>query len=62
MRSRQARHLEKELQDTSETKLALSDPESWVDQHGDDLFRFAVRRGRDSEVAHPGKFRLVLAP
>lgn len=47
----QAHELVKELQDTSETKLALSDPESWVDQHGDDLFRFAVRRVRDSEVA-----------
>jgi len=33
------------------TPLQLSNPEDWVDQHGDDLFRFAVRRVRDSEVA-----------
>src|SRR5262249_46583786 len=27
------------------------EPESWVDRHGDSLFRFAVLRVRDPEVA-----------
>ena len=31
--------------------VQLSNPEDWVDQHGDFLFRFAVLRVRGSEVA-----------
>ena len=32
-------------------RRAATDPETWVDQHGDILFRFAVRRVRDSKLA-----------
>ncbi len=31
--------------------VQLSNPEDWVDQHGDYCFRFAVLRVHDSEVA-----------
>ncbi len=31
--------------------LAAFDPETWVDQHGDSLFRFAVSRVQDPETA-----------
>jgi DNA-directed RNA polymerase specialized sigma24 family protein len=30
---------------------AALDPETWVDQHGDSLFRFAVARVQDPEIA-----------
>ena len=30
---------------------AALDPETWVDQHGDSLFRFAVARVQDPETA-----------
>jgi RNA polymerase sigma-70 factor, ECF subfamily len=30
---------------------AASDPDTWVDHHGDSLFRFAVLRVRDPEIA-----------
>ena len=30
---------------------AALDPETWVDQHGDSLFRFAVSRVQDPETA-----------
>ena len=33
------------------TPLQLSNPEDWVDQHGDDLFRFALRRVNDPDLA-----------
>jgi RNA polymerase sigma-70 factor (ECF subfamily) len=36
---------------TSETAPGTSDPASWVDQHGDYLFRFAVLRVRQTELA-----------
>lgn len=32
-------------------KAALSDPESWVDAHGDYLYGYAMRRVRDADIA-----------
>ncbi|MBN1515560.1 sigma-70 family RNA polymerase sigma factor [Candidatus Sumerlaeota bacterium] len=33
------------------TKSNISDPETWIDQHGDYLFRFAMSRLRNEETA-----------
>ena len=40
-----------QVKETDLNHIQLSNPENWVDQHGDHLFRFAVLRVRDSEVA-----------
>ncbi len=40
-----------QVKETDLNHIQLSNPENWVDQHGDYLFRFAVVRVRDPEVA-----------
>jgi RNA polymerase sigma-70 factor (ECF subfamily) len=35
----------------SKSSAAITDPESWVDQHGDYLFRYALMRVRDPKIA-----------
>ena len=38
-------------QDSTATRRAASDPDTWVDEHGDYLFRYAVSRLRDNTAA-----------
>src|SRR5437660_9593238 len=37
--------------DAAPTAIAASDPERWVDEHGDVLYRYALVRVRKSEIA-----------
>ena len=42
--------------------IAPTDPERWVDEHGDVLYRYALERVRRPALSSPGDARGVRAP
>lgn len=38
-------------EESSVTDIQIPDPETWVDQYGDYLYRYAISRVQDSSIA-----------